>query len=89
MEFLHAEHAIFLEADGELLARLFGNLLNNAVKYGKEGKQIRVSMEKEGEYGSRVSLTTDDHSKTGTGSYFPEILPDRAVEEPRYRRDGT
>ena len=41
---------IFLEADGELLARLFGNLLNNAVKYGKEGKQIRVSMEKEGEY---------------------------------------
>ena len=50
VEFLHAEHAIFLEADGELLARLFGNLLNNAVKYGKEGKQIRVSMEKEGEY---------------------------------------
>ena len=38
VEFLHAEHAIFLEADGELLARLFGNLLNNAVKYGKEGK---------------------------------------------------
>ena len=29
---------------------MFGNLLNNAVKYGKEGKQIRVSMEKEGEY---------------------------------------
>ena len=27
-----------------------GNLLNNAVKYGKEGKQVRVSMEKEGEY---------------------------------------
>ena len=50
VEFLHAEHAIFLEADGELLARLFGNLLNNAVKYGKEGKQVRVSMEKEGEY---------------------------------------
>ena len=50
VEFLHAEHAIFLEADGELLARLFGNLLNNAVKYGKEGKQIRASMEKEGEY---------------------------------------
>lgn len=50
VEFQHSENMIFLEADGELLARLFGNLLNNAVKYGKEGKQIRVSMEKEGEY---------------------------------------
>ena len=29
---------------------LSNRLLNNAVKYGKEGKQIRVSMEKEGEY---------------------------------------
>ena len=34
----------------ELLARLFANLLNNAVKYGKEGKQVRVEVEKSGVY---------------------------------------
>lgn len=50
VEFVHTENAIFIEADGELLARLFGNLLNNAVKYGKDGKQIRVFMEKEDVY---------------------------------------
>ena len=33
----------------QLTNELFG-FVNNAVKYGKEGKQIRVSMEKEGEY---------------------------------------
>ena len=32
-----------MEGDGNLLARLFENLLNNAVKYGKDGKIIRVA----------------------------------------------
>lgn len=31
-------------ADGALLARLFDNLLNNAIKYGKEGKKIIISL---------------------------------------------
>lgn len=43
--FSHDQQAMWIEGDGELLARLFGNLLNNAVKYGKEGKQIVVKME--------------------------------------------
>ncbi|MBQ2082305.1 MAG: HAMP domain-containing histidine kinase [Lachnospiraceae bacterium] len=33
-----------INADGALLARLFDNLLNNAVKYGKEGKVINISV---------------------------------------------
>lgn len=41
------ESVIRIEADGALLARLFGNLLNNAVKYGKEGKLIRVELERQ------------------------------------------
>ena len=45
VQFHHPQQAVWIEADGDLMARLFGNLLNNAVKYGKEGKQILVKME--------------------------------------------
>lgn len=45
VQFHHPKQAVWIEADGELMARLFGNLLNNAVKYGREGKQILVKME--------------------------------------------
>lgn len=34
-----------IRADGTLLARLFDNLINNAVKYGKDGKLIKVDLE--------------------------------------------
>lgn len=34
-----------ITADGNLLARLFDNLINNAIKYGAEGKQILVDVE--------------------------------------------
>lgn len=50
VKFRHAQEHLMIEADGDLLARLFANLLNNAVKYGKEGKQIRVEIEKVGTY---------------------------------------
>ena len=33
-----------IEADGDLLARLFDNLINNAIKYGKEGKRVKVNL---------------------------------------------
>ncbi|MBS6194983.1 MAG: HAMP domain-containing histidine kinase [Clostridiales bacterium] len=45
-QFLCEENGVLMEGDGNLLARLFDNLLNNAVKYGKEGKMIRVELEK-------------------------------------------
>lgn len=41
-QFSCREQGIPMEGDGNLLARLFENLLNNAVKYGKDGKIIRV-----------------------------------------------
>ena len=34
-----------ITADGNLLARLFDNLINNAIKYGSEGKQIIVKVD--------------------------------------------
>lgn len=44
-EFLTNQPVILLEGDGSLLARLFDNLINNAIKYGSEGKVIRVEIE--------------------------------------------
>lgn len=38
-----------IEADGDLLARLFDNLITNAIKYGQEGKRIRVQLRAERE----------------------------------------
>ncbi len=35
---------IMIEADGDKLARAFSNLLTNAVKYGADGKQIKLSL---------------------------------------------
>ncbi|MGN1141944.1 MAG: sensor histidine kinase [Oliverpabstia sp.] len=48
-EFFCQEERILMEGDGNLLARLFENLLNNAIKYGKDGKLIRVELEKKKE----------------------------------------
>lgn len=37
--------AKIINADGNLLARLFDNLINNAIKYGAEGKRIVVKIQ--------------------------------------------
>lgn len=49
-EFICWEKELMIEGDGNLIARLFENLLNNAVKYGKDGKIIRIEMEKQEKY---------------------------------------
>lgn len=36
--------AKIITADGNLLARLFDNLINNAIKYGAEGKRVLVKV---------------------------------------------
>jgi signal transduction histidine kinase len=35
-----------IKADGDLLARAFANLISNAIKYGKDGKNILISLNK-------------------------------------------
>lgn len=39
-----------IAADGNLLARAVGNLVNNAIKYGKDGKYIKVTLWQEESY---------------------------------------
>lgn len=48
-EYQYSESSIIMEADGNLLARLFENLINNAIKYGADGKLIRIEVKYEGE----------------------------------------
>ena len=43
-----------IDADGNLLARLFDNLINNAIKYGADGKRVLVQIHAEEE---TVSVT--------------------------------
>jgi len=43
--FSHTAHTIMLKGDNTLLARAFSNLISNAVKYGRDGKQIYLSAE--------------------------------------------
>ena len=38
VKFEHDTMCMKILADGDLLARMFTNLINNAIKYGKEGK---------------------------------------------------
>ncbi len=44
-ELICDKSSVIINADGNLLARLFDNLINNAIKYGKEGKYIRIFIE--------------------------------------------
>lgn len=49
-EFICHQESILLVGDGNLIARVFENLLNNAVKYGRDGKMIRVELEQKGKF---------------------------------------
>ena len=40
---------LLIEGDGDLLARLFDNLISNAIKYGAEGKRVLIRLRKEKE----------------------------------------
>ena len=44
-DFVSNRKSQIIEADGDLLARLFDNLIGNAIKYGKEGKRVRADRE--------------------------------------------
>lgn len=37
-------------ADGNLLARAFANLIDNAIKYGKDGKSVKIELKEKDEY---------------------------------------
>ena len=54
-----------ITADGNLLARLFDNLINNAIKYGADGKRILVDVE------------ADDEIVTVSVTNFGYVIPEK------------
>ena len=45
-EFTASAASAIIRADGDMLARAFANLISNAIKYGKDGKNIRIKLDK-------------------------------------------
>ncbi len=48
-EFVCDMNSSVVVADGNLLARAFANLIDNAIKYGKDGKSVRIELKEEKE----------------------------------------
>ena len=42
--------SLYIDGDGDLLFRLFDNLISNAIKYGAEGKMIKLRLRKEKQF---------------------------------------
>ena len=45
-EFVSNVDRLMVQADSKLIARLFENLINNAIKYGKDGKKVVLRLNK-------------------------------------------
>ena len=72
---------LFLNIDPKLIARLFENLINNAIKYGKDGKNIIIRINKTNQKILRVSVIN-----------FGEIIPSESLNrlfDRFYRTDSS
>ncbi len=67
-EFRTSHSSAIVKADGDLLARAFANLISNAIKYGKDGGEIRLDL-KRSEEGVVISVTN-----------FGDIIPEKDLE---------
>lgn len=79
-EFSFNQGSIIIMADGDMLARAFSNLLSNAVKYGKDGKNIRIRINRTGE---NVSIAITNYGK---------VIPEKDLEyifDRFYRVEGS
>lgn len=65
------KNPVMIEGDGEKLARAFSNLLTNAVKYGADGKQIKVSLI---ELESQVYVSFTNYGKVIPQENLPYIF---------------
>ena len=70
-----------VEADREELIRLFTNLVSNAIKYNREGGEVKIVGEREGPY-VRVAVadTGIGISEEGQGRLFGEFFREKSAE---------
>ncbi len=62
---------VYIDGDGELLFRAFGNLMGNAIKYGAEGKQIRVE----------INNLQDKHQVRVAITNYGKIIPRKELDK--------
>lgn len=67
-EFNTSHSQAVVKADGDLLARAISNLISNAVKYGKDGKIIKIKLQKSEDV---VALTITNYG---------EVIPEKDLE---------
>ena len=79
------EEKIMFSGDSGLLVRLFDNLINNAVKYGAEGKRVDISVENAGEY---IKAMVTNYGKVIPEEDLPMIF-NRFYRVERSRAENT
>ena len=75
-------NSLMLNLDPKLIVRLFENLLNNAIKYGKDGKLIIIKI-KNNNHSNRVEISIIN---------FGQLIPDESLKkifEKFYRVDNS
>jgi len=79
-EFITTLSSAVVVADGNLLARAFANLISNAIKYGKDGKRVKLKLSKEN---NKIIVTVTNYGK---------LIPEKDLEhifERFYRVEGS
>ena len=74
-----------ISADGNLLARLFDNLINNAIKYGADGKRIDVKIDAQPE---TVTVSVINYGKVIPAEELPHIF-DKFYRVEQSRNNST
>ncbi|WP_308685918.1 HAMP domain-containing sensor histidine kinase [Stomatobaculum longum] len=85
-ELIADRESLSLEGDPELLARVFENLIGNAIKYGAEGKQLRVFLNTAEQF---VTVRVVNYGKVIPAEELPHVF-DRfyRVEQSRNTKTG-
>ena len=85
-ELIADRESLGIEGDPELLARVFENLIGNAIKYGAEGKQLRVYLVTEENF---VTVRVVNYGKLIPAEELPHVF-DRfyRVEQSRNAKTG-
>ena len=79
-------NSAIISADGNLLARLFDNLINNAIKYGADGKRIDVKIDAQPE---TVTVSVINYGKVIPADELPYIFDKfYRVEQSRNKKTG-
>lgn len=78
--------SVEISADGELIARLFDNLINNAIKYGADGKRIDIKLTASAD---TVTIAVINYGKVIPAEEIPHLFEKfYRVEQSRNKQTG-